>query len=86
MGAATSLDLGVRADGLAGAFPLEPTDGNLLAWTQRSDGRSASTADRFVGQGHVPHGWNGPTLQAGLHSAFGSLLRGTGMGDLLRPQ
>jgi hypothetical protein len=86
VGSATSLDVGVRADGLAGAFPLEPIDGDLLMWIQRGDGRSASTADRFLGQSHVPYGWQGPTLQAGLHAAFGSLLRGTGMGDLLRPQ
>jgi hypothetical protein len=83
MGSATSLDVGVRADGLAGAFPFEPVDDNALAWTQRRDGRSASTAERFLGQGHVPYGRVGPSLRAGLHSAFGALLRGTGMGDLL---
>jgi hypothetical protein len=83
VGSATSLDVGVRADGLAGAFPLEPTDARVLASRQRRQSRSASTADRFLGQGHIPYGPHWPGLQAGLHSAFGSLLRGTGMGDPL---
>jgi hypothetical protein len=83
VGSATSFDLGVRADGLAGALPLEPVDANTLAWKQRPDSRSVSTADRFLGQGHVPYGRNRPDVQPALRSAFGPLLRGTGMGDLL---
>jgi hypothetical protein len=84
-GSATSLDIGVRADGLAGAFPLEPIDGDLAAATPAGD-RSAATADRFLGQGHVTYERRTPVLRAGLHAAFGALLRGTGMGDLLRPR
>jgi hypothetical protein len=83
-GSATSLHVGVRADGLAGAYPLERADGKTPAPKQRTGSRSASTADRFVGEGHVPYGRYGPGLRAGLHTTFGSLLRGTGVGDLLR--
>lgn len=84
VGLVTGVDVAVRATGLAATFPEEMSTGDLRGILARHS-RHAWPDDEYRGIGHVPFKEAQVGIQLALHSAFGRLLRSTGMGAPFRP-